>query len=105
MERNKLNSRSTIAAGVLCLISVLIIGSCVGCGILSFCFCDDAGVDAFYDGLAPDGGQNELEVQIEDESIEQNIDVEVRDSTPELSVIDSMGGQGVLSALYYDRVI
>jgi hypothetical protein len=99
------SKRSTIAAGVLCLVSLLIIGSCIGCGIVSFCFCDDAGVNAFYDDLAPDGSQDELDVQIEEESIEEVLDIEVRDSVTDLADLVCTGGQGALWATHFATII
>lgn len=99
------SNRSIFAKGVLCIVSVLIIGSCLGCGIASFCSCDDDRVDAYYDGLAPDASQGRMDVQIQEESIEEHIDIRLRDSAPDLADIDSTGGQGVLWATHFATVI
>lgn len=71
-----MNRNSVLAGGVLCVLSVLVIGAVVGVGFASFCVCDEAVAAAFNRGLAPGDDYATPDDYIEehrlDDDIEQN---------------------------------
>ena len=104
-----MNRNGIMASGVLCVLSLLVLGAVVGVGFASFCVCDEAVASSYNRGLAPGDDyaapddnieQNRLDDDIEQDRIDDNIEEDRLDEDPDSGGSISYGPPGLM-ALYF----